>query len=182
MLLPLPSQVIVVVIGLWSSCQLCCGEPVGHVSVKTTAPQPITPTATSGSSAQEATVGDALPTAETVRRPFNSFGDTPFRTLGRRLIKFFFAHPQQTREASSAMPRADNLDRKEAPSLPDLNRNSPGPYDRDNFARAYGPMSMFPIVAGTATTPGQQLYVTLPESQPLIVPYTTQHRFGPVLR
>lgn len=42
-------------------------------------------------------------------------------------------------------------------------------------------MSMFPE-ALEDTTQDQRIYVTLPESKPLHVPYTAQHRFGPVLR
>lgn len=84
---------------------------------------------------------------------------------------------------AAAAPRSDNFERLDS-SLPVNEPNAPETYT-DHLKRAYGQMAMYPIVAATAfedTTPGQRLYVTLPESQPLHVPYTAQHRFGPVLR
>lgn len=58
----------------------------------------------------------------------------------------------------------------------------------DELDRAFGQqLFMYRGAAATAfedTTQGQHIYVTLPErSQPsLLVPYASQHRFGPVLR
>lgn len=195
-----PLQVVVLVIGLWS-CQLCYGDqqqPSGHVNAKTTALEQHQPSPSPASQDATAASLDTLPTAAeafAVRSsrthspdqlqlhrlnarwsicPTNSFAAV------RRLIKFFPLLPS----AFSGI-QATALSGEEDLS-PSSDKYSYSIADMDR-ATAFGRMSMFPTVAATAfedTTQGQQqrIYVTLPESLPLHVPYTSQHRFGPVLR